>query len=187
MKRVLVIDNFDSFTYNLVHYLEALNCSVEVVRNNQLLDLQLDQIHHIILSPGPGLPQEAGDLIPFIQKYAPRKSILGICLGQQAIVALFGGILKPLTQVKHGISCSVTHYNNDVIYQNIPTDFEVGLYHSWHTSDLPKEIIPTAISIDGIIMSIKHCDFDLRAVQFHPESIMTPYGKNILKNWLKNG
>lgn len=138
----------------------------------------------MVISPGPGLPNEAGQLKQFIVKYAAAKSILGICLGQQAITELFEGKLAALPEVKHGITNTIKHLSNDEIYKNIPEFFQVGLYHSWHSVNLTNRLIPTAIADDGTIMSLKHYQYDLRAVQFHPESIMTQYGKEILKNWL---
>ena len=182
---VLVIDNYDSFTYNLVHYLEALDCEVRVIRNDEITDTVIQSFHKIVISPGPGLPDEAGQLKQFIKQYAATKSILGICLGQQAIAEIFDGKLEALAEVKHGITNTIKHLNNDEIYQNIPEVFQVGLYHSWHSVGLSKKLIPTAIAEDGTIMSLKHYKFDVRAVQYHPESIMTEYGKKILKNWLK--
>lgn len=183
---VLIIDNYDSFTYNLVHYFEALNCKVSVVRNDELTDEIINRFSKIVVSPGSGLPKDAGNLMPFLKTYHQTKSILGICLGQQAIAELFRGKLKKLPEVKHGVSCTVKHRENDGIYSNIPKTFTAGLYYSWHITDLPKEIITTAVSEEGIIMSIKHKDYDLRAVQYHPESIMTAFGINILENWLNN-
>jgi len=184
MYKVLVIDNYDSFTYNLVHYLEALNCSVKTLRNDELDHAIIDSYHKVIISPGSGLPNEAGKLIDFLKAYKNKKSILGICLGQQAIAEVFGGELAPLKEVNHGITSMLTHLNNDLIYQNIPTSFQAGLYHSWKTINLPKNLITTAYSESGISMSIKHSEYNIRALQYHPESIMTPFGKQILKNWL---
>jgi len=181
---ILIIDNYDSFTYNLVHYFESLNCEVTVARNDELMELLLDNFKKIVVSPGSGLPKEAGNLMPFLKAYYTKKSILGICLGQQAIAELFNGELKELSEVKHGVSCTISHKGNDTLYSNIPREFKVGLYYSWHITNLPKNIIATALSNEGIIMSIKHNKHDIRAVQYHPESIMTPLGKDILKNWL---
>ncbi len=181
---VLVIDNYDSFTFNLVHYLEGLNCEVSVIRNDEICDEKIAKFQKIILSPGPGLPDDAGQLKSFIDRYAPTKSIFGICLGQQAITEIFGGKLLPLPTVKHGITGKIRHLSNDYIYTGLPETFEAGLYYSWHSTNLSNELIPTAFSSDGIIMSLKHSSYDLRAVQFHPESIMTSCGKEILKNWL---
>ncbi len=183
---VLIIDNYDSFTYNLAHYLEALDCEVRIIRNDELNTDLINDYHKIIISPGAGLPGKAGQLKEFIKKYKALKSILGICLGQQAIAEVFGSELIPLDNVSHGTSDHIIHLKNDSLYNNIPITFQVGLYHSWHTVNLPDDIIPTAQSKDKIIMSIKHIKYDIRAVQYHPESIMTPFGKHILKNWLNN-
>jgi anthranilate synthase component 2 len=186
MSKVLLIDNYDSFTHNLAHYLEALDCKVKIIRNDELNTDLINKYKKIIISPGPGLPDEAGQLKTFIREYSSTKSILGICLGQQAIAEVFGGNLIPLDHVSHGVSDYITHLNNDSIYKDIPSDFQVGLYHSWQTKNLPNNLVPTAISKKKIIMSIKHIKYDIRAVQYHPESIMTPFGKQILKNWLDN-
>ncbi len=188
MKRVLVIDNYDSFTYNLVHYLQDLNCDVTVMRNDKLQLDEVEKFDKILLSPGPGIPDEAGLLKPIIKKYAPTKSILGICLGQQAIAEVFGGSIENLDKVYHGVSTDVELINNDhILYKNIPDKFEVGRYHSWVVSkDLPEELITTSIDKNGEIMSLKHKDFDVRAVQYHPESILTQHGKQILKNWVES-
>jgi len=183
---VLVIDNYDSFTFNLVHYLEALNCKVNVIRNDEITAEILEKFHKIVISPGPGLPDDAGQLKKFIAQYAPTKSILGICLGQQAIGEVFGASLSPLTQVRHGYKTDITHYNNDTLYDDIPIEFHAGLYHSWHIIDLPADFLITAIDKNKIIMSFKHNRYDLRAVQFHPESIMTDFGKKLLHNWLNS-
>lgn len=181
---VLVIDNYDSFTFNLVHYLEALNCEVSVIRNDEINKKLIDKFHKIVISPGPGLPDEAGQLKSFIKKYAPSKSILGICLGQQAITEIFEGKLDALPEVKHGVTDNIKHLGNDYLYDGIPELFQVGLYFSWHSVNLPKDLIPTAFASDGTIMSLKHAIYDVRAVQYHPESIMTQHGKAILENWL---
>ncbi len=183
---VLIIDNYDSFTFNLVHYLEAMNCEVRVVRNDELQKEIIDKFHKIVISPGPGLPDEAGQLKRFIKEYAPTKSILGICLGQQAIAEVFGGELVALPEVKHGVSTQIKHSSNDYIYDAIPELFQAGLYFSWHTARLSKDLVPTAFASDGTIMSLKHSVYDVKGIQYHPESIMTQYGKTIIKNWLYN-
>lgn len=187
MKKILVIDNYDSFTYNLVHYLHDLNCEVEVKRNDKLTLREVEAFDKILLSPGPGIPDEAGLLKEIIKTFSPTKSILGICLGQQAIAEVFGGSLVNLSKVYHGVSTKVNLVNEDeVLYKNIPKEIEVGRYHSWVVSkDLPEEIIPTSIDENGEIMSIRHKSLNVRAVQYHPESILTPYGKQILKNWVE--
>lgn len=186
MQQVLIIDNYDSFTYNLAHYLEALDCKVTVVRNDRFKRSQIDNFQKIIISPGPGLPKESGNIIDFLINYKTTKSILGICLGQQAIAEVFQGKLSQLKHVSHGEEAMITHLDNDFIYQNVPPLFQVGLYHSWETVNIANNLIPTALSKDGTVMSFKHIEHDIRAVQYHPESIMTPFGKTILKNWLNN-
>ncbi|MEN8123911.1 MAG: aminodeoxychorismate/anthranilate synthase component II [Bacteroidota bacterium] len=187
MKKILVIDNYDSFTYNLVHYLQDLNCEVTVKRNDKLHIDEVEEFDKILLSPGPGIPDEAGLLKPIIKKYAPTKSILGICLGQQAIAEVFGGKIENLDKVYHGVSTNIELINSDeILYKDISNKLEVGRYHSWVVSDdLPEVLITTSVDKNGEIMSLKHKDFDVRAVQYHPESILTPEGKKILKNWVE--
>ena len=186
-KQILVIDNYDSFTYNLVHYLQDLDCEVVVKRNDKITLDAVDQFHKILLSPGPGIPDEAGLLKPIIKRYAANKSILGVCLGQQAIGEVFGGSLENLSRVYHGVSTKIKLINSDeILYRNIPETFEVGRYHSWVVSkNLPAALIATAIDENGEIMSLKHREYDVRAVQYHPESILTEHGREILKNWIE--
>ena len=186
-KRILVIDNYDSFTYNLVHYLQDLDCEVVVKRNDKITLDAVDQFHKILLSPGPGIPDEAGLLKPIIKRYAANKSILGVCLGQQAIGEVFGGSLENLSRVYHGVSTKIKLINSDeILYRNIPESFEVGRYHSWVVSkNLRAALIATAIDENGEIMSLKHREYDVRAVQYHPESILTEHGREILKNWIE--
>jgi anthranilate synthase component 2 len=186
-KQILVIDNYDSFTYNLVHYLQDLDCEVVVKRNDKITLEAVDQFHKILLSPGPGIPDEAGLLKPIIKRYAANKSILGVCLGQQAIGEVFGGSLENLSRVYHGVSTKIKLINSDeILYRNIPESFEVGRYHSWVVSkNLPAALIATAIDENGEIMSLKHREYDVRAVQYHPESILTEHGREILKNWIE--
>ena len=186
IKKVLVIDNYDSFTYNLVHYLQDFNCDITVKRNDEIRLDEVEEFDKILLSPGPGIPDEAGLLKPIIKKYSPTKSILGICLGQQAIAEVFGGKIENLKKVYHGVSTKIKLINNDpVLYKDIPNSFEVGRYHSWIVSqDLPDDLLATSIDKKGEIMSLKHIIYDVRAVQYHPESILTPEGKKILKNWV---
>jgi len=186
-KKILVIDNYDSFTYNLVHYLQDLDCEVVVKRNDKITLEAVDQFHKILLSPGPGIPDEAGLLKPIIKRYAANKSILGVCLGQQAIGEVFGGSLENLSRVYHGVSTQIKLINSDeILYRNIPETFEVGRYHSWVVSkNLPAALIATAIDENGEIMSLKHREYDVRAVQYHPESILTEHGREILKNWIE--
>ena len=188
MKKILVIDNYDSFTYNLVHYLEDLNCEVTVYRNDEF---EIDEIAHfdkILLSPGPGIPDEAGLLKAVIAKYAPTKSILGVCLGQQAIGEVFGGTLSNLDKVYHGVATMVkTSVNDETLFEGLGNEFEVGRYHSWVVNaDLPDVLEATSFDENGQVMSLRHKTFDVRGVQFHPESVLTPNGKKILENWLKS-
>lgn len=180
-----MIDNYDSFTYNLVHYLEDLEADVTVKRNDQLTLDEVVPFSHIILSPGPGIPDEAGLLKPIIQTYAPSKSIFGVCLGQQAIGEVFGGHLVNLDQVYHGVATTITVTQDDVLFKNLPKTLEVGRYHSWVVHpDLPETLEATSVDENGQIMSLRHKTYDVNAVQFHPESVLTPHGKQILKNWL---
>lgn len=187
MKKILVIDNYDSFTYNLVHYLEDLNCEVTVKRNDQLSLEEVDAFEKIVLSPGPGIPNEAGLLKEIVAKYAHTKSIFGVCLGQQAIGEVFGGSLINLDEVYHGIATKIQIIKKDVIFEGIPKEIEVGRYHSWVVNpDLPEVLEATSIDENGQIMSLRHKTYDVCAVQFHPESVLTPQGKQILENWVKN-
>ena len=188
MKKILVIDNYDSFTYNLVHYLEDLNCEGTVYRNDEF---DIDEIAHfdkILLSPGPGIPDEAGLLKAVIAKYAPTKSILGVCLGQQAIGEVFGGTLSNLDKVYHGVATMVkTSVDDELLFEGLGNEFEVGRYHSWVVdANLPDVLEATSFDENGQVMSLRHKTFDVRGVQFHPESVLTPNGKKILENWLKN-
>ncbi|TXI68698.1 anthranilate synthase component II [Flavobacterium sp. UBA6195] len=186
--KVAVIDNYDSFAYNLVHYLEDLNAEVTVFRNDELEVTDLEKFDKILLSPGPGIPDEAGLLKEIIIKYAPTKSILGICLGLQAIGEVFGGKLINLEKVYHGVATKIIIIENDTLFQDIPNEIIVGRYHSWVVNkiNLPKELIITSEDSNEQIMSLRHVTYDVKAVQFHPESIMTPHGKQILKNWIDN-
>jgi anthranilate synthase component 2 len=185
MKKILVIDNYDSFTYNLVHYLEELGCEVIVKRNDQLTLEEVDAFDKIVLSPGPGIPDEAGLLKQIIEKYAPTKSIFGVCLGQQAIAEVFGGSLINLDEVYHGIATKINITKEDVLFVGIPNEIEVGRYHSWVVNpNLPDSLEATSVDKNGQIMSLRHKTYDVRAVQFHPESVLTPQGKKMLKNWL---
>lgn len=186
-QRILMIDNYDSFTYNLVHYLEDLECEVTVKRNDQLSLADVDAFDTIVLSPGPGIPEEAGLLKAIIKTYASSKRIFGVCLGQQAIAEVFGGTLVNLDQVYHGVATKIEITKDDYIFTGLPKQIEVGRYHSWvvHT-DLPECLEATSFDENGQIMSLQHKVFDIRAVQFHPESVLTPEGKQILKNWVNN-
>lgn len=187
MRRVLVIDNYDSFTYNLVHYLEELGCEVVVKRNDQLALEEVDAFEKIVLSPGPGIPDEAGLLKEIIARYAPEKSIFGVCLGQQAIAEVFGGRLLNLDQVYHGVATSIKITHPDTLFKGIPEEIAVGRYHSWVVDpNLPEALLATSYDSQGQLMSIRHKEYDVSAVQFHPESVLTPHGKQILENWLTN-
>lgn len=186
MKRILVIDNYDSFTYNLVHYLEDLGQEVTVKRNDQLTLDQVAPFDKIVLSPGPGIPDEAGLLKDIIRTYAPTKSILGVCLGQQAIGEVFGGKLINIPQVYHGVATTISIVGEDPIYKDLPKQIKVGRYHSWVVDpNLPAVLIPTSYDENGQVMSLRHAQYDVCGVQYHPESVLTPQGKQILNNWLK--
>ena len=187
MNKVLVIDNYDSFTYNLVHYLEDLDCEVEVKRNDQLTLEEVDAFDKIVLSPGPGIPDEAGLLKEIIRKYAPTKRIFGVCLGQQAIAEVFGGSLINLDKVYHGIATKINISKADILFKGMPKEIIVGRYHSWVVNpELPEVLEATSFDENGQVMSLRHKEYDVCAVQFHPESVLTPEGKKILENWLKN-
>lgn len=188
MKKVLVIDNYDSFTYNLVHYLQDLDCDVIVKRNDKLSLEEAGEYDRILLSPGPGIPDEAGLLKAIIKEYGSTKSILGICLGQQAIAEVYGGAIENLNKVYHGVSTTIKRVNEDpILYKDVPETLEVGRYHSWVVSkDLPKDLVVTSLDENGEIMSLRHVEHNVRAVQYHPESILTPEGKKMLKNWVES-
>ncbi|PJB12756.1 MAG: aminodeoxychorismate/anthranilate synthase component II [Flavobacteriales bacterium CG_4_9_14_3_um_filter_40_17] len=187
MKNILVIDNYDSFVYNLVHELDRLGCQVTVWRNDQFELEAVAPFDKILLSPGPGVPDEAGLLKAVIEKYAPTKSILGVCLGQQAIGEVFGGTLENLDKVYHGVATPIQILATDEpLFEGIPREIEVGRYHSWVVSHpLPPELEATSFDANGQIMSLRHRKYDVRGVQFHPESILTPMGGKILENWMK--
>ena len=186
--KVLVIDNYDSFTYNLVHYLEELNCDVTVKRNDQLTLKEVDAYEKIVLSPGPGIPEGAGLLKAVIKRYAPTKSILGVCLGQQAIGEVFGGQIVNLEEVYHGVHTDITVcVEDEVLFNNMGKTIEVGRYHSWVVkTPLPEDLIATSFDEHGQLMSLRHKTYDVCAVQYHPESILTPNGKKILENWINS-
>jgi anthranilate synthase component 2 len=188
MTKVLVIDNYDSFTYNLVHYLEDLDCDVTVIRNDKLSLDEVNAFDKIVLSPGPGIPDEAGLLKPIIAEYALTKSILGVCLGQQAIGEVFGGELENLTEVYHGVATRVKLcVTDEKLFDGLNKTFEVGRYHSWVVKDdLPESLEATSYDENGQIMSLRHREYDVRGVQFHPESVLTPDGKKMLENWLNS-
>lgn len=185
---IVIIDNYDSFTYNLSHQLKALGAQVDVVRNDAFQMSRLEPYDKIVLSPGPGIPEEAGLLNDVIRRYAGRKPILGVCLGHQAIAEVFGGRLENLRTVYHGVHTPTHIINHDYLFEHLPETFEAGRYHSWvvSRSGLPDCLEVTAISDDGHIMALRHRTYDVRGIQFHPESILTPEGARILQNWLNH-
>ena len=185
--KTVIIDNYDSFTYNLAHLVKELGKEVDVLRNDKFELEELEKYDKIILSPGPGIPEEAGLLLEVIRTYAGRKPILGVCLGEQAIGQAFGGKLTNLSEVFHGIQTDVKIKNKDYIFSGLPTEIPVGRYHSWvvDTEGFPEELVITAISSEGQIMALKHQEYDVHGIQFHPESVLTPDGKQIVGNWLK--
>ncbi|MGZ3845898.1 MAG: anthranilate synthase component II [Flavisolibacter sp.] len=188
--KILVFDNYDSFTYNLVHLVKKIvKDQLDVFRNDQIPLEKVKEYDKIILSPGPGIPKEAGMLLPLIKEYASTKSILGVCLGHQAIGEAFGGSLINLSTVYHGVSTPVKivkHEAKHDLFEGLPDEFEVGRYHSWIVSekDFPKELDITARDENGYIMAMQHKTYDVQGVQFHPESVLTPDGETILRNWL---
>jgi anthranilate synthase component II len=188
LERIVVIDNYDSFTYNLVHYLEDLNCEVTVFRNDEFEISELEPFDKIVLSPGPGIPDEAGLLKEVIKTYASKKSILGVCLGQQAIGEVFGGSLTNLDKVYHGVATNIkVLVDDEPLFKGMEKEIEVGRYHSWVVDNegFPSDLEITSVDHNNEIMSLRHKKYDVRAVQFHPESVLTPNGKKMLENWLK--
>lgn len=186
--KILIIDNYDSFTYNLCHILEQFAENVEVYRPDELTPLQAHPYDKIVLSPGPGLPYEFPGMINIIRELKEKKPILGICLGFQALVEQFGGKLTNLDAPLHGISRKVTRTTtNEPIYKSIPKTFKTGRYHSWAVKEqeVPECFQITSRDNQGFVMSVSHKIFNLKGMQFHPESVLTPYGKQILKNWIK--
>jgi len=189
MKKILVIDNYDSFVYNLVHYLEALDCKVTVVRNDQFHIADCEAYDKILLSPGPGIPDEAGLLKEVIKKYAATKSILGVCLGQQAIGEVFGGTITNLDTVFHGVATTIEIVKDDrSLFAGLDNRIKVGRYHSWVVSkdNFPESLEITAVDENGQIMALRHREYNVRGVQFHPESVLTPDGKTMIKNWVNS-
>ena len=188
--KILVFDNYDSFTYNLVQLVERImHQKVDVYRNDQIRLENVKEYDKIILSPGPGIPAEAGLLLPLIREYAASKSILGVCLGHQAIGEAFGGTLINLKEVYHGVATTikVKGPKSKGLFEGLPGEFEAGRYHSWIISgeNFPKELEVTATDENNFIMALQHKTFDVQGVQFHPESVLTPKGEAILNNWLK--
>ena len=186
--KVAIIDNYDSFTYNLSHLVKELGADVTVFRNDQFQMEQLEAFDKIILSPGPGIPSEAGLLLDVIKAYAGKKPILGVCLGHQAIGESFGGTLTNLSEVYHGVATPATITTDDYLFEGLPQRIEVGRYHSWVVAEsgLPACLEVTSVSDEGYIMSLRHKEFDIRGIQYHPESVLTKDGKTIINNWLKH-
>ncbi|MDB5025366.1 MAG: aminodeoxychorismate/anthranilate synthase component [Mucilaginibacter sp.] len=191
MSKILIIDNYDSFTYNLVHLVNEIGLQCQVWRNDKFNLDDVDAFSHIILSPGPGIPSEAGLLLQVIEKYAPTKSIFGVCLGQQAIAEVFGGRLYNLSRPMHGIATPIKVTDTqEKLFAGLPQSFKVGRYHSWVVAEtgFPADLTITATDEkDNSIMALRHKQYDVRGVQFHPESVLTEYGREIMQNWLTPG
>ncbi len=186
--KLLVLDNYDSFTYNLVHLVEKLGgATISVVRNDKIGIEEIANFDKILLSPGPGLPKDAGIMPQLLKLYSDKRSILGVCLGLQAIAENFGGTLKNLDTVYHGIATSVNIKEQSSLFKDCPSQFKVGRYHSWvaDPNTLPKELNITALDDQGNIMALEHQTLDVKGVQFHPESILSEYGEVMIGNWLK--
>ncbi len=190
MKKIVIIDNYDSFTYNLAHLLKELGAQVDVKRNDQFKMSDLQAYDKIVLSPGPGIPEEAGLLLDVIKTYAGQKPILGVCLGEQAIGQVFGAKLTNLKQVFHGVQTPVflLKANDSYLFNNLPDVINVGRYHSWviDQDGFPESLVMTAVSNEGQIMALRHKDYDVQGIQFHPESVLTPEGRTIISNWLNH-
>ncbi|QIK16772.1 aminodeoxychorismate/anthranilate synthase component II [Blattabacterium sp. DPU] len=188
MNKILILDNYDSFTYNLVHTVKKLTKNpIKVYRNNEIKLSDIEKYNKIILSPGPGIPDEAHILKPLVKTFASTKSIFGVCLGQQAIGEVFGATLLNTKEVYHGISSLIRIVDSqEILFKKLPREIQVGRYHSWIISqqNFPEELEITAIGDKGEIMALRHKFYDVRGVQFHPESILTPYGEKIIDNWL---
>ena len=184
--KITIIDNYDSFTYNLAHLVKSLGAEVTVYRNDKFQLPQLESADKIILSPGPGIPEEAGLLMDVIRTYAGKKPILGVCLGHQAIGEVMGARLANLSEVYHGVQTPIDIVRPDYIFNGLPSEIAVGRYHSWVVSgdDLPDCLEVTAVSKEGQIMALRHKSLDVRGIQFHPESVLTPQGRTIIENWL---
>ena len=188
MKKLLVLDNYDSFTYNLVHLVEKVSdISFDVFRNDKISLEEINNYDKILLSPGPGLPKDAGIMPQLLKKYSSSKSILGVCLGMQAIGETFNSKLKNLDTVFHGLATPIGITGDDIIFDGCPKQFNVGRYHSWviDPKALSSDLVVTATDSEKNIMALKHRTLDVRGVQFHPESILSEYGETIIRNWLK--
>ena len=188
MKKILVIDNYDSFTYNLVHLLRRHTSEITVLKNDEISIDDVEQFDKLLFSPGPGIPIEAGNMCLLIKTFAGKKPMLGVCLGHQAIGEVFGGTLENLSKVYHGVATKIELIGKDYLFDNVPQQFSVGRYHSWVISEnkFPGELVATAIDGTGMIMAIAHRQYDIKGVQFHPESIMTEHGETIIANWIKH-
>ena len=188
--KILVLDNYDSFTYNLVQYIErVLKRAVDVRRNDQLMLEEVAVYDKILISPGPGIPIEAGITLDLIRKYGPVKSILGVCLGHQAIAEAYGGTITNLTTVYHGVTGQMKQLVEDeYLFSGIPAEFDAGRYHSWvvEHDTLPRDLEITVENDEGYIMALRHRKHDVRGVQFHPESVLTEYGGRMILNWIEN-
>lgn len=188
--RILIFDNYDSFTYNLVHLVKELGYTdVDVYRNDKIALDEVEKYDKIILSPGPGIPSEAGLLLPLIKEYAGKKPILGVCLGHQAIGEAFGATLTNLEDVYHGVATKIKITKPDYIFDGLENEIEIGRYHSWivDNKNIPDCLEITAVDDNGQIMALRHKEYDIHGVQFHPESVLTPMGETIVKNFLSNG
>lgn len=187
--KILVLDNYDSFTYNLVYLLRELGCGdqMDIYRNDKIALSDVAEYDKILLSPGPGLPRDAGIMMDLIQTYSSSKNILGICLGHQAIGEAFGGGLINLTEVVHGVASEVK-VREDLLFEGLPETFRIGRYHSWVIDEdsLPSDLVVTAKTPDGQVMALRHKERQVRGLQFHPESILTEHGKKILENWVRS-
>jgi len=185
--KILVLDNYDSFVYNLVHYLREMGHEPEVYRNDKITLAEVARFDRILLSPGPGVPSEAGIMPELIAAYAPTKSILGVCLGHQAIGEAFGARLENMTDVLHGIATKTFITKTDEkLFRNVPDGLATGRYHSWTVvpESMPESLETTAVDAQGRVMALSHKTYDVRGVQFHPESILTEHGRQMLRNWL---
>lgn len=187
--KILVLDNYDSFTYNLVHIVRALGHPLDVYRNDKISVESVKQYDKILMSPGPGIPDEAGIMKAVIKEYGPTKSILGICLGHQGIGEVYGATLFNIPKVLHGVTSTVEVKDNDeYLFNDVPKTFQGTHYHSWavRSEGIPAELKVTAVNDEGLIMGLRHTKYDVKGLQFHPESIMTPEGPKMIANWLKH-
>lgn len=182
--RVLILDNYDSFTYNLYDYVASFGVSVDVKRNDEISIEEVGAYSHIILSPGPGLPKDAGIMPNIIASYSFSKPILGVCLGMQGVTEFFGGKLYNLEKVRHGKQLNCFKREKSILLEQLPQQFPVGLYHSWAVTDIPDELKVTCLSEENVVMAIEHSELPVFGVQFHPESVLTPDGKDILRTFL---